>query len=204
MLSVANEAGRRAAASEIPDERSETRDGVSFSRLLWVAPLAVAASVAVNWLVALLLRTIDPSLNEMFQLGRPTITLTLVCAILAVLVFAVIAWIVPRPIRVYRAVAVIALVLSLIPDLLLGFGGDLRRLGSTMMGPLFRLSSLIPAPPAGARPPAAAGQVLPAMPWEQVAILMLLHVTTAVVCIVILTTLTREPAARDGAVLDPR
>lgn len=195
MLSVANEAGRRAAAMDLPDERPDTRDGVSFGRLLWVGPLAVAASVVVNWLVALLLRAVDPSLNEMFQLGRPTITLTLVCAILALLVFAVMVWLVPHPIRLYRIVATIALVLSLIPDLLLGFGGDLRRLGSTLMGPLFRLSSLIPAPPASSRPAAAAGQVLPAMPWEQVAILMLLHVTTAVVCIVLLTTLTREPAS---------
>jgi hypothetical protein len=134
----------------------------------------------------------------MFQLGRPTITLTLVCAILAVLVFAVMAWIVPHPIRTYRIVAVIALLFSLIPDLLLGFGGDLRRLGSTMMSPLFRLSSLIPSPPSGSsRAPAAAAQVLPGLPWEQVAILMLLHVTTAIVCIVLLTTLTREPAAHD-------
>src|SRR4051812_243394 len=194
MLSVANQASRRAAAIDIPAEPSATRDGVSFGRLLRVAPLAVAGSVAVNWLLAMLLRAIDPSLNDMFQLGRPTITLTLVCAILAVLAFAAIAWIVPHPIRVYRVVGVIALVLSLVPDLLLGFGGDLRRLGSTLMGPLFRLSSLIPAPPSGARPPAAAAQALPAMPWEQVAILMVLHVTTAVVCIVLLTTLTREPA----------
>ncbi len=116
------------------------------------------------------LRAIDPSLNDMFQLGRPTITLTLVCAILAVLVFTVIAGIVPHPIRAYRIVGAIALVLSLIPDLLLGFGGDLRQLGSTMMGSLFRLSSLIPAPPStGSRAPAAAAQVLPGLPWEQVA-----------------------------------
>jgi len=197
MLSVANEAGRRAAAIDIPQERPDTRDGVSFGRLLWVAPLAVAASVAVNWLVALVLKALDPSLNDMFQLGRPTITLTLVCAILAVFAFTVMAWIVPHPIRAYRIVASIALVLSLIPDLLLGFGGDLRHLGSTMMGPLFRLSSLIPSPATASRAPAAAAQVLPAMPWEQVGILMLLHVTTAVVCIVLLTTLTWEPVAQD-------
>jgi hypothetical protein len=196
MLSVTNEAGRRAAAIDLSEERLDTRDGVSFSRLLWVAPLTVAAAVAVNWLIALLLRAIDPSLNDMFQLGRSTITLTLVCAILAVLVFAVMAWVVPHPIRAYRIVAVVALVLSLIPDLLLGFGGDLRRLGSTMMAPLFRLASLIPAPPSGGRPSATAG-VIPAMPWEQVLILMVLHVATAAVCIVLLTTLTREPATRD-------
>ncbi len=197
MLSVANEAGRRAAAIDIPHERTDTRDGVSFARLVWVAPLAVAASVAVNWIIALGLRALDPSLNDMMQLGRPTISLTLVGAILAVLVFTAMAWIVPHPIRAYRIVGGIVLALSLIPDLLLGFGGDLRHLGSTMMGPLFRLASLIPAPPStGSRPPAVAGQVLPAMPWEQVGILMLLHVATAVVCIVLLTTLTREPAAK--------
>jgi hypothetical protein len=31
------------------------------------------------------------------------------------------------------------------------------------------------------------------LPWERVLILMLLHVATAVVCIVLLTTLSRDP-----------
>jgi len=36
------------------------------------------------------------------------------------------------------------------------------------------------------------------MTVEQVLVLMLLHVATAVVCVVLLTTLTRQPAS-DGA-----
>jgi hypothetical protein len=105
-------------------------------------------------------------------------------------------WLAPHPIRSYRTVAVIALLLSLIPDLLLGFGGDARQWGSRMAGPFFRLASLIaPAPPGGARPTGGSsiGEVLPGLPWDRVLILMLLHVTTAIVCIVLLTTLTREP-----------
>ena len=51
------------------------------------------------------------------------------------LVFALMVWLVPHPIRWFRIVAVIALLISLIPDLLLGFGGDLRRTGSAMVSP---------------------------------------------------------------------
>jgi hypothetical protein len=35
--------------------------------------------------------------------------------------------------------------------------------------------------------------VLPGLPWDRVLILMLLHGATAVVCIVLLTTLSRDP-----------
>jgi hypothetical protein len=103
---------------------------------------------------------------------------------------------VPHPIRWYRIVGVIALVISLIPDLLLGLGGDLRRTGSAMVAPFSRLGALVlPAPAAGGGPRGgpSPGDVLPGLPWERVLILMLLHVATAVVCIVLLTTLSRDP-----------
>ena len=61
----------------------------------------------------------------MGQLGRPLIILTVEGAILAVVVFAVVVWLVPRPIRWYRIVGVIALLISLIPDLLLGLGEEI-------------------------------------------------------------------------------
>ena len=37
------------------------------------------------------------------------------------------------------------------------------------------------------------GQAGPGLPWDRVLILILLHMTTAVVCIALLTTLTRDP-----------
>src|SRR5215211_3615954 len=177
---------------------AERRDGVSFPRLLWVAPLTVVVALVVNLIIKTLLQALDPSLAEMGQLGRPLIILTLEGAILAVIVFALMVWLVPRPIRWYRSVAVLALLISLLPDLLLGLGGDLRRTGSAMVAPFSRFGALIFPAPAGGGPPRGGpslGDVLPGLPWNQVLVLMLLHTATAIVCIVLLTTLTREPAA---------
>ena len=117
-------------ATTIIETPAARRDGVSFRRLLWVAPLTVIVALVVNLIIKTLVQAIDPSLSEMPQLGRSLIILTLEGAILAVIVFALMVWLVPHPIRWYRIVAVIALLISFIPDLLLGLGGDLRRTGS--------------------------------------------------------------------------
>lgn len=188
------------AATIAQDPAAARRDGVSWGRLLWVGPLTVVVALLVNLAIKTLLQALNPSLAEMGQLGRPLIILTVEGAILAVLVFAVMVWLVPHPIRWFRIVGVIALLISLIPDLLLGLGGDLRRTGSAMVAPFSRFGAMFfPAPQGGGRPPGgpSPGEVLPGLPWERVLILMLLHVATAVVCIVLLTTLTRDPATVD-------
>jgi len=80
---------------------------------------------------------------------------------------------------------------------LLGLGGDARRMGTGMVSPFSRFGSMFfPAEQGGGRSPGgpSPGDVLPGLPWNQVLILMLLHTATAVVCIVLLTTLTRDPA----------
>jgi hypothetical protein len=182
------------------DTAAERRDGVSFTRLLWVAPLTVVVALVVNLVLKTLLQALNPALTEMGQLGRPMIILTLEGVILAVIVFALMVWLVPHPIRWYRIVGVIALLISLIPDLLLGLGGDLRRMGSAMVAPFTRFGAQFFPAPSGGGPPGGGGgpspgEVLPGLPWDRVLILMLLHAATAVVCIVLLTTLTREPAA---------
>ncbi len=179
------------------DTAAERRDGVSWRRLLWVAPLTVVVALVVNLIIKTLAQALNPALSEMGQLGRPLIILTLEGAILAVLVFALLVWLVPHPIRWFRIVAVIALLISLIPDLLLGLGGDARRMGTGMVAPFSRFGAMFfPAEQGGGRPPGgpSPGDVLPGLPWERVLILMLLHTATAIVCIVLLTTLTREPA----------
>ena len=120
-------------ATTFDETPAARRDGVSFTRLLWVAPLTVVVALVVNLIIRAVVQAIDPSLAEMGQLGRSLIILTLEGAILAVLVFALMVWLVPHPIRWFRLVAGIALLLSLIPDLLLGLGGDLRRTGSALV-----------------------------------------------------------------------
>src|SRR5829696_2308303 len=180
---------------------AERRDGVSFSRLLWVAPLTVVVALVVNLIIKTLVQALNPSLSEMGQLGRPLIILTLEGAILAVIVFALMVWLVPHPIRWFRIVAVITLLLSLIPDLLLGLGGDMRRTGSGMVAPFSRFGALFfPAEQGGGRPPGgpSPGDGLPGLPWDRVLILMLLHAATAIVFIVLLTTLTRDSTVVDS------
>ena len=180
---------------------AERRDGVSWRRVLWVGPLTVVVALLVNLAIKTVLQALNPALAEMGQLGRPLIMLTVQGAILAVLVFALMVWLVPHPIRWYRIVGVIALLISLIPDLLLGLGGDLRRSGSAMMAPFFRVGALFfpqPSGGGGSRGGPSPGEVLPGLPWDRVLILMLLHAATAVVCIVLLTTLTRERATPRG------
>jgi hypothetical protein len=174
----------------------DRRDGVSWTRLLWVAPLTVIVALVVNLVIKTILIALNPSLADMGQLGNSLIVLTLEGAILAVIVFALMVWLVPHPIYWFRIVAVIALLISIIPDLLLGVGGDARRTGSSLVGPFLRFGSLFapapsggPGPTGGSSPPAA----LQGLPPERVLILILLHAATAVVCIVLLTTLTREP-----------
>jgi hypothetical protein len=189
------------AATTFAETPAERRDGVSWTRLLWVGPLTVVVALLVNLAIKTLLQALNPSLAEMGQLGRPMIILTVEGAILAVLVFALMVWLVPHPIRWFRIVGVIALLISLLPDLLLGFGGDLRRTGSTMVSPFTRFGAqFFPAQPGG-RPPGGGGpspgEVLPGLPWDRVLILMLLHAATAAVCILLLTTLTRDPATVD-------
>src|ERR671916_600867 len=177
------------------DTAAERRDGVSWRRLLWVGPLTVVVALVVNLIIKTLLQALNPSLAEMGQLGRPLIILTLEGAILAVLVFALLVWLVPHPLHWFRIVGVIALLISLIPDLLLGLGGDLRRTGTAMVAPFSRFGAMLfPAEQGGARPPGgpSPAEALPGLPWERVLILMLLHTATAIVCIVLLTTLTRD------------
>jgi hypothetical protein len=188
-------------ATTFDETPAERRDGVSWRHLLWVGPLTVVVALVVNLIIKTLVQALDPSLAEMPQLGRSLIILTLEGVILAVIVFALMVWLVPHPIRWFRIVAVIALLISVIPDLLLGLGGDLRRTGSAMVAPFSRFGALFfPAEQGGGRPPGgpSPGDVLPGLPWERVLILMLLHTATAVGCIVLLTTLTREPAEADG------
>jgi hypothetical protein len=188
------------AADETAAER---RDGVSFTRLLWVGPLTVVVALLVNLAIKTVLQALQPALTEMGQLGRPLIILTLEGAILAVIVFALLVWLVPHPIRWFRLVAVIALLISLLPDLLLGLGGDARRTGSALVSPFTRFGArFFPAEQGGGRPPGGPtpAQALPGLPWDRVLILMLLHTAVAVVCILLLTTLTREPDQRRDVV----
>jgi hypothetical protein len=172
-------------------------DGVSWSRLLWVGSLTVIVALVVNLIIKTVAIALNPALADMGQLGNALIVLTVEGAILAVIVFALMVWLVPHPTYWFRIVGVIAFLISIIPDILLGMGGDARRTGSSLMGPFLRFGALFAPPPSGGPRPSG-GQpsaVLEGLPAERVLLLILLHAATAVVCIVMLTTLTREPGS---------
>ncbi|HEY3081677.1 MAG TPA: hypothetical protein VGM69_17435 [Chloroflexota bacterium] len=188
-----------------PIGTTDRAEPVSFARLLWLAPLTVVVALAVNYAIKQVAQALDPSLARMGQLGPPLILLTLEGAVGAIVVFAIMALLLRRPIFWYRVVAAIVLLISILPDLALGMGGTAAMWGMRVMGPFLSLGMPGPSgppgggpggggPPPGGPPPGG----MPAMTVEQVLVLMLLHAATAVVCVVLLTTLTRKPAS-DGA-----
>jgi hypothetical protein len=182
------------------DPSAKRSERVDVRRLLWVGPLAVVASVGVNLLIRWILQTANPAYQRMGQLGNAMIALTLEGAVAAVVVFALMAWLVPRPILWYRVVGVAALLVSLIPDVMLAMGGPTMLSAMRIVGPLASVGSPPPPPrPEGAGGGPPGGFVPTAAPLDQVLILMLLHAATAVVCIALLTTLTRKKEAGTAA-----
>jgi hypothetical protein len=168
---------------------------VSWIRLVWVAPLTVAAALAVNYAIKLVVQTLSPSLARMPQLSQPMITLTLLGAIGAVVAFVLVGLVTRRPFFWYPVVGLGALVLSWAPDIGLAMGGQWAGLAMRIMGPLTSIGMSEPSgrPPGagtGGPPPGGGGGFT--TPVEQVLVLMLLHLATAVVCVVLLTRLTRQ------------
>ena len=108
-----------AASSAQPAER------VAFSRLLWVGPLTIVAAVIVN----LLIRTIAVAVlqpDPQFPPFMPpiTATFTVIGVLGAVIAYAIIGRAARSPIRLFRRVALIALLVSLIPDVLVAITGS--------------------------------------------------------------------------------
>lgn len=103
------------------------RDGVSLGRLAFVGAVAVAVAVVVN----VLIRTVAVSvlgIGEGFlPLGvGPTVVFTVAGMVGAVVVFGLILRFARhRPVWLFRRVALVVLVISLVPDVLLLFSGSM-------------------------------------------------------------------------------
>ena len=183
-----------ASPPELAYTRAARGREVSLARLIWAGPVVVVVAVALNWAVKLVVQALDPSLARMGQLQEPLVILTVEGVVAAVVVFALIAWLVPRPVFWYRIVATVALLVSIVPDILLAFGGDRTRTAMRVVGPLISLGMPGPSGPppggGGGGPPPGGP---PAMPLERVGVLILLHVATFLVCVVLLPALTRRP-----------
>lgn len=93
-------------------------------RLFWVGPVTVIAALVAVLLVRTLFVTLVSSTGAMIQftLG-PQIVFTTVLVTGAVLVFALVARYAKQPLRFYQRLALGALVLSFVPDVLLVTSG---------------------------------------------------------------------------------
>jgi hypothetical protein len=97
---------------------------IAVAKLWWVGLLALAASLVANGLVrvlALAVLPIDPAFDPLQS--QAFIGLTTVFTILAVAAYWIVGRVSRQPITTYRRVSVVALLLSLIPDLGLLFAG---------------------------------------------------------------------------------
>ncbi len=93
---------------------------VGFSRLWWVGLLVIVVATVVNIILALGTTALIPGLAAFLPLGAgPIGFFTFIGSLGAVIVFALLGRFTRRPIRLFRIVAVVVLVLSLIPDLLM-------------------------------------------------------------------------------------
>jgi hypothetical protein len=91
---------------------------VAFRQLLWVGPLAAAAAAVANAFVYLVASVSGAMPQDFVVNGQGPITLVVVAAVSAqgavagAVVYTLIGWFARRPVRVFRIVAAVALVLS--------------------------------------------------------------------------------------------
>ena len=105
----------------MPDDSTH----VDSSRMLWLAPLTIAASVvAVMAVREVAIRVVHPAPEFLPLTPGPPILDTILGCLGAILVFAMIVFS-PDSVRTYRRVAAGALFLSFVPDVLLATSHDM-------------------------------------------------------------------------------
>src|SRR5205085_2469052 len=97
-------------------------------------------------------QTVSPNLRRMPQLDGPLVSLTVVGVLAAIVAFLLIGVLTKRPFFWYRIVAVGALLLSWIPDIMLGMGGQRALLATRVVSPVAFLFGG-PGGPGGGGPP---------------------------------------------------
>jgi hypothetical protein len=96
------------------------KEQIAWSRLWWVGALMIASSLVVNLLVRSAVLALFPT---QIITADHIIMLTVLGTLAAILVFALVAWRATRPITLYRRIAVVALFLSFVPDILIFMTG---------------------------------------------------------------------------------
>ncbi len=109
---------------------------ISFTRVLMAGAIAIVGSILANLLIrwlGMLLLPVDPSFLPVATFP-PTILFTLIFLVIATIVFAVINAFTANPPRVFNIVALVALLLSLIPDVMLLINPALLPMGTPTFG----------------------------------------------------------------------
>ena len=92
------------------------QEQIDFSRLWWVGLLLIVTTVVVNFVLCNAVLVLFPASKVEVD---PTIFYTGLGTLGAVLVFALVGWLAPHPIALYRMIAVGVLVFSFVPDIVL-------------------------------------------------------------------------------------
>jgi Family of unknown function (DUF6069) len=93
---------------------------VAFSRLPWVGPLTILAAIVANVIIQqIAVAVLRPDPAFMPLTFAVPIVFTLIGVLGAVIVYAVIGRFARQPIQLFRRVALVTLVVSLIPDILM-------------------------------------------------------------------------------------
>ncbi len=99
---------------------AQPTERVAFSRLLWVGPLTILAAIVANIIIqqiAVAVLQPDPAFIPL-TFAAP-IAFTLIGVLGAVIVYAVIGRVSRQPVQLFRRVALVTLVVSFIPDILM-------------------------------------------------------------------------------------
>jgi hypothetical protein len=95
---------------------------IDLRRLYWVGPTTVAAAVIVVRLLQIIaVAILRPPERSLLRSEEPA-AFTAVLVAIAVVVFAIVAREASQPLHTYNRIAFLALVLSCLPDVALGFG----------------------------------------------------------------------------------
>jgi hypothetical protein len=111
----------RGGRAAVPGAGPIRTERVAMRRLLWVGPMAVMVAVAATLVARAMAVAVLPPINPAFvelQAGSVAFVTSVLCAA-AVGVFALVALFSKRPLQTFKVVAGIALLLSLVPDLLI-------------------------------------------------------------------------------------
>jgi hypothetical protein len=115
---------------------SPTTKKVTFSRGLMAGGIAIVLTIVANLIVrwiGMLLLPVDPTFMPLAT-WQPTVIFTTMFLVLATIVFLIINAFTSNPPRVFNIVALIALIVSLIPDFMLLINPSAMPLGTPTLG----------------------------------------------------------------------